>query len=108
MLEKETIEDFSSRFMFLCCRFHPKDLPSEKYLLEWFSFFVISNFKHNETKDDENNINISQGVKDIDSMVNRGPILNYSKPIIKPEIDPQPHRLRFVFHIFINLKIIHI
>jgi len=99
MHENESIEEFSSRFMFLCCRFHPEDLPSEKYLLEWFSFLVLSNYKHNETRDEEHNIDISQGVQDSDSMVNLIPILNSSQAIIEPETDPQPHMLRvFISH----------
>jgi hypothetical protein len=108
MHENESIEEFSSRFMFLCCRFHPEDLPSEKDLLEWFSFLVLSNYKHNETKDDEHNIDISQGVKDTDSMVNLGPILNYFKPIIEPETDPQPHTLGVCISHFHQSKIIQI
>jgi len=46
----EPLEDFYAIFMSLCFRFYFIDLPSKKYVVEYFTSLVHLNYEYNKSK----------------------------------------------------------
>jgi len=89
MCENESIDEFYSKIILLCYKFHLKDLPSEEDLIEWFSTLVHHVNRHNKRNDDKESIDKHN--KDIDPAVNLGSIPNPIEPM---------NSLNFAFFMF--------